>query len=140
MQGTPASMQDQPHYEDVIREVNDFFAERWEGLAEAGVKPEQIILDVGIGFGKALPHNLALLAGLDAFAKWQRPLLVGASRKGFIGQVTGVATARDRLPGSLACACWAVAAGANIIRTHDVAETKQAIRMTEALRANQQHD
>ena len=93
---------------------------------------EQIVFDVGIGFGKTLEHNLQLLAGLDSFTKLERPLLIGVSRKSFIGKLIGSET-RDRLPGSLACASLAVASGANIVRAHDVAETLQAVRTTEAI-------
>lgn len=135
MLGTPATMQREPRYDDVLDEVGKFFAERWQRLLECGVAPEQIIFDPGIGFGKSLAHNLELLAGLGRLRTHLRPLLVGASRKAFIGQVTGAKEAVERLPGSLACACAAVAAGAQIIRTHDVSATRQALRMTEAIQA-----
>ena len=135
MQGTPQTMQREPQYDDVVRAVGKFFDERLIGLRECGVLPEQIILDPGIGFGKTCEHNLELLAGLAQFRRHGRPLMIGASRKAFIGQVTGAAESAARLPGSLACACAAVAAGARIIRTHDVAATRQALRMTEAVQA-----
>jgi dihydropteroate synthase len=135
MLGTPATMQRDPRYDDVVGEVGNFFAERLQHLMEGGVAAEQIIFDPGIGFGKTLAHNLELLAGLDRFRMYLRPLLVGAARKAFIGQVTGAKEAAERLPGSLACACAAVAAGAQIIRTHDVAATRQALRMTEAIQS-----
>jgi dihydropteroate synthase len=93
-----------------------------------------VVFDVGIGFGKTLEHNLQLLAALRSFTKLERPLLVGVSRKSFIGQVIPAAAA-ERLPGSLACACLAIEAGVQIIRTHDVAETAQAVRVTEAILA-----
>jgi dihydropteroate synthase len=101
-------------------------------LNEIGLPMEQVILDVGIGFGKTPEHNLALLAGLKTFARWRRPLLIGVSRKSFIGKLSGAAV-ENRLPASLACAILVVGAGANIIRTHDVAETVQAVRMAEAI-------
>ena len=132
MQGTPQTMQANPVYENVVREVGEFFLERLERMSGCGLQPEQIILDPGIGFGKTLEHNLQLLGALESFQKLARPLLVGASRKSFIGKLLGAEPA-DRLPASLACACLAVAAGAQIIRTHDVAETVQAVRMTEAV-------
>jgi dihydropteroate synthase len=132
MQGTPQTMQWQPHYEDVVREVGEFFADRLARLARCGVPSEQVALDVGIGFGKALEHNLALLRALKSFKRYERPLLLGVSRKSFIGKLLGVEVGA-RLPASLACACWAVAGGVPIIRTHDVAATVQAVRMTEAL-------
>jgi dihydropteroate synthase len=135
MQGTPQTMQAAPAYGNVIAGVDDFFRERLERLRRAGVTPEQTILDPGIGFGKTCEHNLKLLAGLAQFRTHQRPLLLGASRKGFIGRVTGVKTTAERLPGSLACACAAANAGVEIIRAHDVAETRQALRMIEAIRA-----
>ncbi len=133
MQGTPRTMQGNPQYADVVREVNEFFDERLKRLNAFAAASDQVILDVGIGFGKTSEHNLQLLAGLTAFTKWKRPVLLGASRKGFIGRVTGAEQPAERLAGSLACACWGVAAGANVIRTHDVAATRQALQMTEQI-------
>ena len=134
MQGTPQTMQLNPTYTDVVREVGEFFEDRLRQLALAGVSAEQVALDVGIGFGKTLEHNLELLAHLNRFTKCRRPLLVGLSRKSFIGKLLGIEVA-ERLPASLAGAGWAVAAGAHILRPHDVAATRQAVRMTEALLA-----
>ena len=133
MQGTPQTMQHSPSYEDVVAQVHRFFGERLERLRECGVESDQVVIDPGIGFGKNCEHNLELLAGLSHFRTYRRPLLVGVSRKGFIGQVTGAKSAAERLPGSLACACAAIEAGAQIIRTHDVAATRQAVRMIEAI-------
>jgi dihydropteroate synthase len=135
MQGTPATMQDHPVYTDVVREVREFFRDRMRRLNDCGVAADQIIFDIGIGFGKSPEHNLQLLGALRSFRELERPLLVGASRKSFIGKLLGVELAA-RLPASLACAGLAVEAGAQIIRTHDVAETIQAIRMTEAILAH----
>lgn len=135
MQGTPQTMQSKPTYRDVVSEVGDFFVDRLARLAAAGVAAEQVILDVGIGFGKTLEHNLELLAGLESFTKYHRPLLLGVSRKSFIGKLLGVDTAA-RLPASLACACRAIEAGVQIIRTHEVAPTVQALRMTEVMLAH----
>lgn len=132
MQGTPRTMQTEPSYTDVVAEVDAFLGGRLVRLAEAGVTAEQVALDPGIGFGKTLEHNLQLLGRLDALRNRQRPLLVGVSRKSFIGRLTG-ASVEDRLPGSLAGACWAVALGASVVRTHDVAATRQALAMTAAL-------
>ena len=132
MQGTPQTMQLNPNYADAVKEVGDFFVERLRRLNDSGVGADQVVLDVGIGFGKTVEHNLQLLTGLRSFTKLQRPLLLGVSRKSFIGKLLGADVA-ERLAGSLACACWAVRAGAQIIRTHDVAETVQAMRMTEAI-------
>jgi len=132
--GPPPTMQCGPHYEDVVREVAAFFAGRLERLARAGVAPEQVVLDVGIGFGKTLEHNLQLLAALGEFARLGRPGLLGVSRKSFIQKLLG-AEPNERLPASLACASMAAEAGVQIIRTHDVAATIQAVRMTEAVLA-----
>ena len=133
-QGTPQTMQTNPVYADVVREVGEFFGERLKKLNACGVAADRVVLDVGIGFGKTPGHNLQLLAALRSFTKWQRPLLLGVSRKSFIGKLLGADVA-GRLPASLACACLAVEAGVQIIRTHDVAETVQAVRMTEAVLA-----
>jgi len=133
MQGTPQTMQKNPTYTNVVHEVEEFFAERIARLNACGVLPDQIVLDVGIGFGKSLEHNLQLLAALGSFTKFERPLLLGVSRKSFIEKLLGTGTAR--LPASLACASLAVASGVQIIRAHDVAETVHAIRMTEAILA-----
>jgi dihydropteroate synthase len=135
-QGTPQTMQANPAYTDVAREVREFFAERIRRLNDCGVGRDQIILDPGIGFGKTVEHNLQLLGAARSFTSLERPLLLGVSRKSFIGKLLG-AELVARLPGALACTCLAVAAGVQIIRAHDVAETVQAIRMTEAILANQ---
>lgn len=133
-QGEPQTMQTSPFYQDVVREVSAFFWERLAQTGNAGVAAEQIVFDPGIGFGKTVEHNLQLLAGLPAFAGLNRPLLLGVSRKSFMGKLLG-ASVNQRLPASLACASLAVTAGVQIIRTHDVAETVQAVRMTEAVLA-----
>ena len=132
MQGTPQTMQVNPSYGDALAEVEEFFRDRQRRLNACGVTADQVVFDVGIGFGKTVEHNLQLLAGLRGFTRLNRPLLVGVSRKSFIGKLLGADVA-GRLSASLACASLAVAAGAQIIRTHDVAETVQAIRMTEAI-------
>ena len=133
MQGTPQTMQDAPAYTEVVTEVRAFFDERLERFNEAGLNAEQVLFDPGIGFGKTVEHNLALLAGLERFKKMKRPLLVGASRKSFIGHITGAAV-EDRLAGSLACACRAAEAGAAVLRVHDVKETNQALQTWNAIR------
>ncbi len=134
MQGTPQTMQSHPEYDDVVAAVRAFFLERLERLAGAGVAPEQVALDCGLGFGKTVAHNLTLLAQQGQFTSLRRPLVVGASRKSFIGHASGE-RADQRWAGGLACACWAVAAGARIIRTHDVRQTVEALRMTENIQA-----
>ncbi|MGZ4964048.1 MAG: dihydropteroate synthase [Limisphaerales bacterium] len=130
MQGTPQTMQENPTYNDVATEVETFFRERLNFLGQCGVNAEQVVLDIGIGFGKRIADNLELLAQVRRFAKFGRPMLIGASRKSFVEKISGDG---GRLTGSLACACWAVANGVQIIRAHDVAETRQALRMTDAL-------
>ena len=132
MRGTPQTMQAKPRYNDVVREVGGFFKKRLARLAEHGVSDAQVALDPGIGFGKTLDHNIKLLSRLNKFSVTERPLLVGVSRKSFIGNLLGTPL-EDRLPASLACAVCSVAEGANIVRVHDVAETVQAVRMAEAL-------
>jgi dihydropteroate synthase len=134
MQGTPRTMQQNPSYDDVVIAVDQFFGERLERLAAAGVSAEQVILDPGVGFGKTAEHNLQLLGATATFTRWRRPLLLGVSRKSFLGRWLRAGT-EARLPASLACACSAVAAGANAIRAHDVAATWQALRVTEAILA-----
>jgi dihydropteroate synthase len=134
MQGTPQTMQANPAYTDVVREVGEFFLERIRRLSGCGVGREQIILDPGIGFGKTVEHNLQLLGAAQELTRLERPLLLGVSRKSFIGKLLGAELAA-RLPAALACACLAVSAGAQIVRAHDVVETVQAIRMTEAILA-----
>ncbi|MGD1083914.1 MAG: dihydropteroate synthase [Verrucomicrobiota bacterium] len=136
MRGMPETMQIHPVYEDVVAEVDEFFGERLRRLAACGVGADQVVLDVGIGFGKRLEDNLQLLARLRSFTKWERPLLLGASRKSFMGALLGCSV-RDRLPSSLACACWAAQQGARIIRVHDVAATRRALAMTGALMERQ---
>ena len=132
MQGTPETMQTNPVYRDVVAEVTDFFRERRGRLLASGLKADQIIFDPGIGFGKKIEHNLALLGALEGLARLDRPLLLGVSRKSFLGKVSGTQP-QERLAAGLSCACLAVEAGVQIIRTHDVPETLQAIRMTEAI-------
>ena len=128
-QGTPATMQVDPRYDDVVAEVADLLADRASAAAAAGVT--EIWIDPGIGFGKTVDHNLELLAHLDVLVATGRPVLVGTSRKGFLGVLAagpdGVpAPASERLPGSLATATWALIQGAGMVRVHDVAATVQA--------------
>ena len=132
MQGNPQTMQRQPTYQDVVAEVDAFFGDRLERLRAAGVAADQVVLDPGLGFGKTPGHNLQLLRGLRAFTRWNRPVLLGASRKSFLGRVAG-ADPIGRLPASLACACWGTEQGASFLRIHDVAATRQAVRFLEAL-------
>jgi dihydropteroate synthase len=132
-QGTPLTMQARPAYADVVRAVDDFFGTQLDTLENrAGIAAEQVVLDPGIGFGKTLEHNLQLLAALRSFTKWRRPLLLGVSRKSFIGALLGV-DVKNRLPASLACVTLAAAAGVQIMRVHDVTATVQTLRMAEAI-------
>ena len=133
LQGTPATMQDNPRYADVVREVREFLAERIEFAVGGGVRKTQIAVDPGLGFGKTTDHNRQLLANLEQFATLGCPILVGASRKSFIGQLLGRSVS-ERLPGSLAVAAWAVLHGAQIVRAHDVAATVDVVRLIAALR------
>jgi dihydropteroate synthase len=134
MQGTPRTMQVQPRYEDVVGEVEAFLAARAEAAIGAGVRPGAIWLDPGIGFGKTLAHNLALLANLDRLARLGFPILLGVSRKSFIKAIDPSATeASDRLGGSLAAGLWGVQAGVAAVRVHEVRETVQALKMWSAI-------
>ena len=133
MKGTPATMQQSPAYADVVREVDDFFADSLARLEQIGVRREQVVLDPGIGFGKTLEHNLQLLGALAHFARHERPVLLGVSRKSFLGKITGTESALERLPGALACAALAVRDGVQLLRVHDVRETVQAARVAEAI-------
>src|SRR5690606_28817347 len=134
LQGTPQTMQENPRYDDVVATIRTFFRETLDRLTAAGVALEQIALDVGIGFGKTAEHNLELLGRFATFTDCGRPLLLGVSRKSFLGRQTG-APVDARIAGGLAATCLAVEAGAAVVRTHDVAETVQALRMTEAILA-----
>jgi len=133
MQGEPKTMQEEPHYTDVVREVRDFLAKRAEYAIAAGVGPENVIVDPGIGFGKNLEHNLALLRNLDAVVDLGFPVLIGASRKTFIGRITGVQEARDRVFGTVAATVLAYQQGATYFRVHDVRANREALAVAEAV-------
>lgn len=132
-QGLPDTMQDDPHYGDVVAEVHDHLAARIAFATARGIDRARIIADPGIGFGKTTAHNLALLRHLERFRTLDVPLLVGASRKRFIGEIGGAEAPRDRMPGSLAVALWAAARGADIVRVHDAAATRQALDLWMAM-------
>lgn len=132
MLGEPGDMQDNPHYQDVTREVAEFLADRMAQCASVGIGPERIVLDPGFGFAKTLQHNLSLFKHMDALHALGRPLLVGVSRKSMIGLALNRPVG-ERLHGSLALAALAVAKGAKIIRVHDVAETVDVVRMIAAV-------
>jgi dihydropteroate synthase len=133
MQNTPATMQIAPHYEDVVGEVVEFLEARLQRSIDLGIAVSQVVLDPGIGFGKTLEHNLRLIASLGKLGRVGRPVLLGVSRKGFLGKLLG-REVNDRLAGSLACACHALAHdSAQILRVHDVAATCDAVRLWLAL-------
>jgi dihydropteroate synthase len=125
MQGAPRTMQAAPRYDDVVGEVSSFLQARLRDLEQAGIPRDAMAVDPGIGFGKTAEHNLALLAGLRTLARLGRPVVVGCSRKRFLGEVTGRAVG-ERLAGSLAAAAVAVFLGAHVVRVHDVAESRDA--------------
>jgi dihydropteroate synthase len=133
MQGEPKTMQKEPHYDDVVHEVRDFLAQRAEYAAAAGIRPENIIVDPGIGFGKNLEHNLALLRNLDAIVNLGFPVLVGASRKRFIGSITGVQEAKERIFGTVATTVLAYEKGATLFRVHDVRANREALAVAESV-------
>jgi dihydropteroate synthase len=132
-QGTPQTMQDDPYYEDVVAEVAAYLQERVKACVAAGIDAKRLILDPGIGFGKTLDHNIALMAGLGELVALGHPVLLGASRKRFIGALTGVEAAENRVSGSVAAALAGIAQGVHIVRVHDVAETCQAIAVWQAI-------
>jgi dihydropteroate synthase len=132
MPGNPRTMQDDPTYVDVVDDVKAFLAERMEFAVGQGIEEERIWLDPGIGFGKTLEHNLELLRRLRELRELGRPLVVGTSRKSFIGKVDG-SDVEDRIGGSIATSVLAAAEGADVLRVHDVAEMTQALAVTNAV-------
>jgi dihydropteroate synthase len=135
MQGTPATMQQAPYYEDVVTEIKEFFLDRMRVATRAGIAESQIVLDPGIGFGKLLLHNLDILKQLSSFAMLNRPMLVGLSRKGFIGQILH-RSVTHREWGTAAAVALAVERGARILRVHDVAMMADVVKVSTALRAS----
>ncbi|MDO9371571.1 MAG: dihydropteroate synthase [Gammaproteobacteria bacterium] len=138
MQGMPRTMQQQPHYDDVVGEVRNFLGERAQQCVTAGIPRERLLIDPGFGFGKSLAHNLTLLKHLDMFAGMNLPLLVGLSRKSMIGALLGNEVG-ERLYGSIALATIAVLKGALLVRTHDVRATVDAVKMAAAVQQAGQH-
>lgn len=133
MQGTPQIMQKAPVYNDVVHDILEFFEERLRFAKRHGIREDRIILDPGIGFGKTLDHNLTLLQRLHELTALGRPILVGTSRKSFIGKILESPAPEDRLEGSIASALWAVRSGATGLRTHDVGATRRAVRLWESI-------
>jgi dihydropteroate synthase len=133
MQGTPATMQSAPHYDDVVGDISKYLLQRLQNMTAGGLSLEKIALDPGVGFGKTHEHNLEIVSRLAEFGRLGRPICLGASRKGFIGKISGQAP-EERMIGSVVVACHAFARkAAQIIRVHDVAQTYAALRMMEAL-------
>jgi dihydropteroate synthase len=133
MKGRPKTMQRDPVYGDVVGEVQQFLWERVQQAVRAGIAQGRVIIDPGIGFGKTVEHNLTLLARLEQFAGIGCPILIGSSRKSFIGKLLGDLPVEERLEGSLASVVLAVAHGAHIVRVHDVRATVRAIRIADAI-------
>ena len=133
MLGEPKTMQDDPRYDDVVAEVHEFLRERIEAAVFAGIPEERICIDPGIGFGKTMDDNLALLRAVPALRMLGAAVMVGASRKGFIGTLTGVEDPAARLEGSLAVAVLAAAHGADLVRVHDVEATVRALKVADAV-------
>jgi len=139
-QGEPQDMQIDPNYDCVLLDVFDFLNAQISMLGELGISRDQIIVDPGIGFGKSLKHNLALLNGISLFHGLGCPILLGASRKGFIRKITGAVPATARMPGSIATALAAINQGVQILRIHDVAETAQAVDVWKAIWQGEDYD
>ncbi|MHB0867636.1 MAG: dihydropteroate synthase [Thermoleophilia bacterium] len=133
MLGEPRTMQADPRYEDVVADINRFFSERVDFATGRGIARENLILDPGIGFGKTLAHNLTIIRRLDEFSALGLPLMVGASRKRFIGTITSQDDTQARLPGTIATSVIAFQNGARIFRVHDVAANYQALQVAEAI-------
>ena len=133
LRGEPRTMQDDPRFDDVVTEVETELRAAVDAAVAAGVAPDAIAIDPGIGFGKTLEHNLALLGAVPRFAAGGPPVLIGTSRKSFLGRITGIATPADRLAGSLASAVLAARDGARILRVHDVAATVEALAVQQAI-------
>lgn len=133
MQGEPKTMQHDPSYGDVVAEVADFLKRRLEAAISAGIERDHLCVDPGIGFGKNLQHNLSLLRGLPTFAGLDVPLLVGPSRKRFLGELTGVDDPRGRVDGTAAAVAWCAAQGVDLVRIHDVKAIVRVVRVIDAI-------
>ncbi|MBI2915520.1 MAG: dihydropteroate synthase [Elusimicrobia bacterium] len=137
MRGSPRTMQQSPRYKNVVREVKSFLSQRVRWAVEQGISESRIWIDPGIGFGKTLRHNLGILRDLKSFLSLKLPLVVGCSRKSFIGGILGEKKfplpAEERLEGSLAAACWSYWQGVSILRVHDVGSTKKMIQVLSAV-------
>jgi dihydropteroate synthase len=133
MKGVPRTMQRSPVYHDLIDEVQTFLRQRVDKAQAEGVCPDQIMIDPGIGFGKTAEHNIEILRRLDAFRSLDKPILIGTSRKSFIGRLLNLPNPDDRLEGTAATVAWAIAHGADVVRAHDVKAMCQVAQMTDAI-------
>ncbi len=134
MLGEPKTMQENPHYDDVVREVRDYLAAKAEEAISAGVDPANVILDPGIGFGKTMKHNLELLDRLETLVELGFPVLVGTSRKGFLGKITGSEDPKARVFGTVATSVMSYERGATLFRVHDVRANREALEVAAAVR------
>jgi dihydropteroate synthase len=132
MQGDPTTMQEAPHYDDVVGEVHEYLRQRIEVAELAGIDAERIAIDPGIGFGKDLDHNLELMHGVDALLDLGRPVMVGPSRKKFIGTILDLPE-EERVEGTVGAVIWMLARGAHLVRVHDVKEVVRAVRVSDAI-------
>ena len=133
MKGVPRTMQRSPVYHDLIDEVQTFLRQRVDKAQAEGVCPDQIMIDPGIGFGKTAEHNIEILRRLDAFRSLDKPILIGTSRKSFIGRLLNLPNPDDRLEGTAATVAWAIAHGVDVVRVHDVKAMCQVAQMTDAI-------
>ena len=138
MQKTPEMMQENPRYVDIVSEVKSFLQSRIEAAEKVGIVPESIVVDVGIGFGKSVNHNLVLVREMSQFHALRKPLLAGLSRKSFIGKVLNIDDPAERLIGTAAATAWCVAGNVQILRVHDVKEMKQVAQVIQAIGAGRQ--
>jgi dihydropteroate synthase len=134
MQGTPSTMQLDPQYTDVVAQVRDFLIDRAQRAQALGIRKDRILIDPGIGFGKTIQHNLALLARIEVFVKTGYPVVVGPSRKAFIGHITGRQVPAERVFGTAACVALAAAAGVAVVRVHDVAQMADVVKVVNRIR------
>ncbi|HEV8379190.1 MAG TPA: dihydropteroate synthase [Tepidisphaeraceae bacterium] len=133
MQGDPQTMQVNPHYGNVTEEIKSFFIERMQAAKSAGINTDRVLLDPGIGFGKNINHNLTLIREMRQFKELGRPLVIGTSRKGFIGTISGEPQPNQRLFGTAATVAWSIANGADIVRVHDVEPMLKVVRVIRAI-------
>ena len=134
IKGTPKDMQKNPHYDDVVKEVKDFFQERIDYGTDKGIKRNKMVLDPGIGFGKNFNHNMELIRKIDSLLVFDLPILLAVSRKSSIGKALGDVPVEERLEGTIAVSCYAAMKDVDMIRVHDVLENKRAIKMIEVLK------